>query len=195
MAPETRRRDRRHLRHEAARREILDLAWRMARHDGLNALSLSALARAVGIEPQSIYTYFPSKNAVFDAMFAEANRELLDRFRAVELPDDVDERFRALAHLFLSFATEDQARYQLLFQRVIPDFEPSPEAYAAAVEVLETGRAQLAAAGIVDDADFDLWTAIVAGLAAQQNANEPGGDRWLRLVDRAVDMYLAAVRA
>ncbi|GEM_PF-6857394 len=34
-----------------------------------------------------------------------------------------------------------------------------------------------------------LWTALVAGLAAQQTSNDPGGDRWLRLIDEAAGMY------
>jgi hypothetical protein len=29
----------------------------------------------------------------------------------------------------------------------------------------------------------------VSGLSTQQIANDPGGDRWLRLIDDAVDMY------
>ena len=74
-------------------------------------------------------------------------------------------------------------------ERTIPDFEPSPESYALAIEVVERSRAALADAGLVKQDDFDLWTALVAGLAVQQLANDPGGKRWLRLVDRAVDMY------
>ena len=189
-----RRRDRRHVRHEATRREILDLAWAMARRDGLTAVSLSALARAVGIEPQSMYTYFPSKNAVFDAMFAEGNRELVARMTATTWPDDARAMLQLMARLFLEFSTEDSARHQLLFERVLPDFEPTPESYAIAVEALEHGRALLAKAGITDDADLDLWTALVSGLANQQLANDPGGDRWLRLTDRAVEMYIRAVK-
>jgi hypothetical protein len=27
-------------------------------------------------------------------------------------------------------------------------------------------------------------------VAAQQNANEPGGDRWVRLLDEVIDMFL-----
>jgi hypothetical protein len=38
---------------------------------------------------------------------------------------------------------------------------------------------------------MDAWIAIIVGLAAQQASNEPGGDRWLRLVDDVTDMYLA----
>ena len=29
---------------------------------------------------QSLYSYFPSKHAIYDAMFAQGNRELLDRY-------------------------------------------------------------------------------------------------------------------
>jgi hypothetical protein len=41
---------------------------------------------------------------------------------------------------------------------------------------------------------FDIWTALTGGLAAQQNANEPGGTRWLRLADDAIDMFLQHFR-
>ena len=53
---------------------------------------------------------------------------------------------------------------------------------------------RMAAAGITEQADLDLWTALLSGLASQQVANDPGGDRWLRLVDDAVDMFLAHVQ-
>ena len=75
------------------------------------------------------------------------------------------------------------------FQRTIPDFEPSAESYAIAIEVVERGRAQFAAIGVTDPAHFDLWTALVSGLGSQQAANDPGGDRWLRLIDDAVEMF------
>ena len=82
-------------------------------------------------------------------------------------------------------------RYQLLFQRPIPGFEPSSEAYAPAVEGLDETRRALRACGITDLKALDAWTAVTGGLAAQQNANEPGGDRWVRLVDEITDMFLA----
>jgi AcrR family transcriptional regulator len=193
MTPTTptqpRRRDRRHHRHEATKQEILDTAWSMVRADGLAALSLRALAHAVDMEPQSLYTYFASKNALYDRMFADGNQELARRFAEAEIPDDLRAALRAGARLFVEFANQDQARYQLLFQRTIPGFQPSPESYAIAVEVFATGRAILTRAGLRDDADFDLWTALVAGLASQQLANEPGGDRYIHLIDDAVTMF------
>ena len=193
MTPTTptrpRRRDRRRARHEATKREILDTAWSMVRADGLAALSLRALAHAVDMEPQSLYTYFASKNALYDHMFADGNQELARRFAAAEIPGELRAALRAVARLFVEFAAQDQARYQLLFLRTIPGFQPSPESYAIAVEILASGRVILTRAGLRDAADFDLWTALVAGLASQQLANDPGGDRYIRLIDDAVTMF------
>jgi hypothetical protein len=50
--------------------------------------------------------------------------------------------------------------------------------------------ARFAAIGITDREDIDLYVAVVGGMADAQLANDPGGDRWARLFDRAVDMYL-----
>ena len=193
MVPETpvqpQRRDRRRDRHEATKQEILDQAWSMVRADGLAALSLRALAHAIDMEPQSLYTYFASKNALYDHMFADGNRELASRFSRAEIPAGPRAALRAVTRLFVAFAAEDQARYQLLFLRTLPGFRPSPDSYAIAVLVIEDARALLARAGIRHAADFDLWTAIVAGLASQQLANDPGGDRYIRLIDDAVTMF------
>jgi AcrR family transcriptional regulator len=190
---ESRRRDRRRVRHEATKQEIVDVAWQMVRAGGLNTLSLRALANAVDMEPQSLYTYFPSKHAVYDRLFADANHELLSRFEQIEISDDPGKLLREIARLFVTFAAEDQARYELLFMRTIPGFEPSAESYASAVAVFAKGRSILRTTGLSDDADFDLWTAIVAGLAGQQLANNPGGNRYLRLIDNAVEMFATHV--
>ena len=182
-------RDRRAERREATRAEIVNAAWELAREQGLAGLSLRDVAARIGMRPPSLYWYFDSKNAVFDAMFAEGNRELLSRMASFDWPTEPRALLREIARAFVEFSAEDPPRAQLLFQRTIPDFEPSPESYALAVEALEEARARLVAAGVADQAHFDLWTALVSGLASQQQANDPGGDRWLRLVDEAVDMF------
>jgi len=182
-------RDRRAERRESTRAEILEAAWQLARTQGLAGLSLRDVARRIGMRPPSLYWYFDSKQAIYDAMFAEGNRQLLARLAEQDWPADPRALLRLTARVFVEFSAEDVERYQLLSQRTIPDFEPSPGSYALAVEVFEQMRARLAAAGLSDPAQFDLWTAVVAGLAAQQTANDPGGVRWLRLIDEAADMY------
>ena len=182
--------DRSAARREATKAEILDAAWEIVRAEGLAALSLRDLARKVGMRAPSLYQYFDSKHAIYDAMFAQGNRELLERYGRLGPSGDAVRDLRAGARLFVEFSAEDPARYQLLFQRTIPGFEPSPGSYAIAVEILELGRGRLAAAGFTDQQALDLYTGMVAGLAAQQTANEPGGTRWIRLVDEAVEMYV-----
>jgi len=82
-------------------------------------------------------------------------------------------------------------RFQLLFLRTIPGFVPSEASYAIALQSLEQMRERLRALGVDDEAASDMWTAVMTGLVSQQIANDPGGDRWLRLLDPAVDMLLA----
>ena len=185
-------RDRRAERREATRAEILDAAWALAREDGLAGLSLRDVAARVGMRPPSLYWYFDSKHAIYDAMFADGNRALLERLGG-EWPTEPTAMLRRVARVFVEFSAEDPARSQLLFQRTIPDFEPSPTSYALATEVFDRGRAALATIGVTELADVDLWTALVTGLASQQITNDPGGDRWVRLIDAAVDMYAAHV--
>jgi AcrR family transcriptional regulator len=186
-------RDRRAERREATIQEILDAAWGIVRDEGLAALNLRELARRVGMQPPSLYVYFDSKNAIYDAMFAEGYHQLADAMAAYETTGDLRGDLRAIARTMVEFSAEDPARAQLMFLRVIPGFEPSPESYAVSVARYEDMRAQMASYGITEQADLDLWTALTSGLANQQSANDPGGDRWIRLIDDAVDMYIAQV--
>lgn len=174
----------------ATRSEILDAAWAMARRDGLAALSLSALARHMGMQPPSLYTYFPSKNAIYDAMFAQAAREFLDVLRSIEHGDDPRAAIKVGARAFFDFCRADPARYQLLFQRTIPGFVPSATSYAFAVEAFELTAEQLRERGIDKPEHLDLLTALLTGLVNQQISNDPEGDRWERLVDDAIDMFV-----
>jgi AcrR family transcriptional regulator len=182
------KRDRRAERRESTTSEILAAAWELAATQGLAGLSLRELAQKIGMRPPSLYWYFDSKNAIYDAMFLQGNRQLLARMAEVDWPSDAKSILRVCARGFVEFCVEDAPRFQLLFQRTIPGFVPSPGAYALAVEVVEQMRARLAAAGLRDPAAFDMLTALVSGIAAQQIANEPGGDRWVRLIDDMIDL-------
>jgi AcrR family transcriptional regulator len=182
-------RDRRSERHEATRAEILAVAWELVRTEGLAGLSLRDLGRRVGMQAPSLYSYFDSKHAIYDAMFAEGCREFLDRQRQMVITGDSLRDLIMIMRLFVNFCTENPVRYQLLFQRTIPGFEPSAESFAMSVEGLTAMRAQLAEMGFTDPEVLDLLTALGTGLADQQISNDPGGDRWIRLVDEAMEMF------
>jgi hypothetical protein len=57
------------------------------------------------------------------------------------------------------------------------------------VRVLQRSLDQLAELGVTDRGDVEILLGMVAGLVDQQLANDPGGDRYARLLDRAIGMY------
>src|SRR5438045_6573008 len=123
-------------RREAKIASIVDVAWELAREHGIAGISLHALAREVGMRQPSLYEYFDSKHALYDAMFADGNRQLLERIDGLKLPSNPRKAVHVAMRAFVDFALEDPARSQLLFQRPIPGFEPSAESYALARDVM-----------------------------------------------------------
>lgn len=183
-------RDRRAERRQETIEEIVATAWRLCRVEGLGGLSLRELATEVGMRPQSLYTYFDSKNAIYDAMYADGCRQFVAGQQRWELVGDARADLKTMARYYVEFCVQDPVRYQLMFQRTIPGFEPSAESFAISVGSLEAAREHLVSLGIDRPGDLDLFTAIGVGIASQQIANEPGGDRWTQLVDDAVDMFI-----
>jgi AcrR family transcriptional regulator len=115
---------------------IVESAWKLAREHGIAGVSLRALAREVGVRQPSLYAYFDSKLALYDAMFADGNRHLIERIDLVKLPRDPRAALKKLLAEFVAFALEDPARYELLFQRHVPGFTPSRTSYVVGGEVL-----------------------------------------------------------
>jgi AcrR family transcriptional regulator len=183
--------DWREARRQSARDAIVDAAWSLVHDEGLAALSLRDLASRAGVTTPTLYAYFDSKHAIYDAMFGRAAAEFADwTARPLEAAEPAAVLV-AIAHRFVQFCVMDVHRYQLLFQRTIPEFEPSAESYAPAVRALDMARNSLALGGITDPRHLDLWTALLTGLVDQQISNDPGGDRWTRLVEEAMAMFLA----
>jgi AcrR family transcriptional regulator len=177
-------------RREAKVSAIVATAWELARTFGIGGVSLHALAREIGIRQPSLYVYFDSKHALYDAMFADGNRQLLARLDAVKLSRNPRAAVKAFMRAFVDFAVEDPARCALLLQRPIPGFEPSDESFAYAQSVLRRAIELLHVAGLEAQADVDCFIAMVAGLIDAQISNDPGGDRWTRHLGRLTDMYL-----
>ncbi|MBI4883403.1 MAG: TetR/AcrR family transcriptional regulator [Actinobacteria bacterium] len=168
----------------------MDAAWELVHEQGLAALSLRDLAARAGITTPTVYAYFDSKNAIYDALFGRAATEFTERMNQ---PFDAIEPAAILVasvRRFVDFCTSDVARYQLLFQRTIPAFEPSAESYAPAVRALDAARERLALNGITEPKHLDLWTALLTGLVDQQVSNDPGGERWTNLIEEAVTMFI-----
>lgn len=190
VQPEQAAPNRQAARRTATRDEIVAAAWQLCREEGLAGLSLRELARRVGLAAPSLYSYFASKDAIYDEMFRQGQVQMGEAMAPHVEADVAGGRAvaRRAARSFFEFCTADPVRYQLLFQRTIPGFVPSPQSYALAVAQLESLGRQMQALGVHEPRAMDLWTAVLTGLTDQQISNDPGGTRWADLVDDAVDM-------
>jgi AcrR family transcriptional regulator len=178
-----------------AEREILDAASDLVNRHGVAAISMREVAGLVGMRAQSLYEYFPSKNALLDALFSEGFALATERLLALPEAGTADERLKASVRDFLRFCVDNPGRFHLMLQRTVPDFEPSPQSYAVAAASLQVMVDRAAEAGITCDADIDVLRALISGLAGEQIANEPGGDRFIARAYHAVTILLHARRS
>src|SRR5580700_3907390 len=116
MLNEADRGDWREARRRSARSAILESAWESVREQGLAGLSMRDLANRAGITTPTVYAYFGSKNDIYDAMFGQAAAEFEAHMAAPYPEEGPKQNLVALAKRFVSFCTQDVARYQLLFQ-------------------------------------------------------------------------------
>jgi AcrR family transcriptional regulator len=183
-------------RRQAAVREVLDAASALMEREGVAALSLRELSRSLGIRPQSVAHYFPTKAILLDALFRDGFSDLAARLRGVGGADgDPADALTAAVSAVVAFCAASPARYHLMLQRTVPGFTPTPESHEVALAALGLLLGRLTAAGINDPADVDVFRGMVNGLVAEQIANDPGGRRFIGRADHAVRLFLAGAAA
>ena len=175
--------DRRARRRQETIAEILGIATEVMTEQGVNGLSLAEVARRLGVQPPSLYKYFPSLMAVYDALFRRGQAEHLAVMR--QAMAGAEPGLAALTTGLEASGTwllANRAIAQLMFWRPVPSFEPSPEAFAPSAEMVALQRTALAdavAAGqLGPGADSDeavcLVSTLITGVLSQAIANEPG---------------------
>jgi len=189
MADEYRPGGRRLRRHQETREQILVHAIDIMGSQGVAGLSLGEVARRLGVRTPSLYTYFDSKNALYDELFRRGWQECHDvvrghaeRLGTVTAVTDVIGRGLALLTSFVRWALDHPALSQLMLLRPVPAWEPAALAYEAAVDFLRLLIDEVHAyqdKGLLRaDTDLDEMVTNVAtictGVIATQLANEPG---------------------
>jgi AcrR family transcriptional regulator len=179
--------DRRSRRRQETITEVIDTAAEIMAEQGVAGLSLGEVARRMGIRPPSLYGYFPSKHALYDALFEHGAQLVLTVVKDAADSADSDDSETLIDALltaggtFIRWSVDHPAYSQLLFWRPVPGFTPSVEAYRPAVEMVELTAALFASLkergltrpdASVDDMQRD-WTVLVSGVISQQLSNAP----------------------
>jgi AcrR family transcriptional regulator len=190
-------------RREQTIHEIVDHAVAVMDEVGVAGLSMSEVARRVGIRPPSLYKYFPSRLALFDRLFRDGQQANLDAFRAGADTATAPGLNTLTAALEASgrWALANQSLAKLLFSRPVPGFEPSAEAFAPSLamvadvqqmlrDAVELGELKREAAG---PEGLSIVSILTTGVLSQQLSNEPdaGYDdgRYTRLAPRLFAMF------
>lgn len=115
---------------EATLREITDAARTQLRAVGPQGLTLSAVAREVGMTAPGLYRYVDGVDGLLTLLISEGFLGLADQLDAAResVPrDDPGGRFLALALALRSWAQADIAQYGLLFGSPLPGYEAPQE--------------------------------------------------------------------
>lgn len=175
--------DRRARRRQETITEILDIAVEVMGEEGVNGLSLSEVARRLGVQPPSLYKYFASLMAVYDAIFERGMAEMVEVMReAMDAPPPGLASLAAGLDANGRWCLQHPVVAQLLFWRPVPSFAPSPEAFALSAEMVAVQRRALADAvaagelgpGAATEDGVSLVSILIAGSLSQAMANEPG---------------------
>ena len=200
--------ERRQRNREEMQRAILDAARAVMREQGVAALSLREVARRVRMQAPSLYTYFPSKMALYDALFLEGIRTYATYLdRAIGGHTSFWDILQVWVETYMRFAQEHPELYQLCFEHPVPGFVPSEASMAESRRLLVSSEELLAKAVANGELRVDLPTnqardliiAMMHGLTAQHMANEPdlpvGSGRYGTLLPHAVALFQAAWEA
>ena len=134
-------------------REILDAAERQLTEVGVQALSLRAVAREIGMTVQSLYNYFTSRDELITALVAAAHDDLADAVEAARdahRGSDAGERVLATAHAYRSWAVANPTRFGLAYGMPMVDYAAPPDGPTT------VGPRRVAA--LFSETVFDGWT-------------------------------------
>jgi AcrR family transcriptional regulator len=98
--------------------EIKDQAYAQIAEGGPGALTMSAIAKAMGMSGPALYRYFASREELMATLVTESFEDLADTLDAVDegvRDESPEDRLRAVANGFRSWALGAPHRYRLVY--------------------------------------------------------------------------------
>lgn len=156
--------------HGNLRAELLDRAIEVVGRDGVDALSLRALARDLGVSHGAPSRHFPDRQALLDAVAELGFERLRTRLADAVVAGPFRDRVHGFARAYVGFATDHGALLDLMFAgKHRPGAEgvaaASERAFAPARQLIEDGLAAGELAGTRDDIGTAMLS-LLQGLAA-----------------------------
>jgi AcrR family transcriptional regulator len=136
-------------------------------------LTVRRVATAAGTTTMALYTGFGSRDGLLDVVYARGFEQLRAGMAPAALVADPAEAVLGLLEAYRVFALANPGLYGLLFERVLPGFDPSPEVRSIALDttfgLLATQAGRLLGSAAQHEASrklaYTLW-ALTHGLVS-----------------------------
>ena len=166
--------------------------------EGPAALTVRRIATDAGVSTMNVYSRFGSKDGVVEYLFVEGFRRLGAGMNAAPTTDDSLTDLCACGLAYRQFAIDNPTLYSVMFDRAVPDFEPTVEAQTLASATLEllaarVGRAM--AAGSIRQGDplhtaALVWATCHGVVSLELKAAKSPEIDWLEVYREAMAMIV-----
>lgn len=194
---------RRSYHHGDLRRAIEETTLAVIESDGLEAVSLRAIARRLGVSEAAPYHHFAGKQELLAVLAADAYRGFHGRMLAALESASVDpfERLAAIGGAYVDYALENRGRFRLMFGAHMVDLAAFPEVYEAGhpTRVLLSEVVAGCVAGsavdslLVEQAAWALFHGIASLTAEDELRFDDGSTGVERLTVGAIDLLIRGV--
>lgn len=175
------------------RDDVIEAALAIVDREGLDALSLRAVADSLEVQSPSLYSHVDGLSGLLDALAVAVTAEFGETLRDSVIGVSGDEAVAAFAHAYRRWATDHPGRYELSLRKV-----EGREKRAAGIGAIETMDRVLAAYGLSgSDATAAGRTlrAALHGFSTLEAADALGRGRHDASFDYLVAFFVEGVRA
>jgi AcrR family transcriptional regulator len=191
------------VRHDEVAQTLLDAASVVLATEGAAALTVRRIAADAGVSTMNVYSRFGGKDGIVEHLYMEGFSRLADATLGVAETDDPMADLIACGRAYRGFALANPTYYSVMFERAVPQFEPSAAALLHAGSTLQLladrlGRAM--ATGAMPTADpfhtaAVVWAACHGVVSLELKNVVPPGLDWEQVYDTATTALMLGLMA
>lgn len=174
------------------RDDVIEAALTIVDRDGLDALSLKAVADALDVQSPSLYSHVDGLTGLLDALTLTATAEFGETLRDSVVGVSGDDAVAAFAHAYRDWATTKPGRYELSLRKVARADKRA--AGRSAIETMDRVLASFGLVGAEATAAGRTLRAALHGFSTLEAADALGRGRHDESFDYLVRHFLRGVR-
>jgi AcrR family transcriptional regulator len=177
---------------------LLKAASDLLAAEGPGALTVRGIANAAGVSTMNVYSRFGGKDGVVEHLFIEGFQRLRAGMESVIATDDPIADIVSCGLAYRRFAIDNPTLYSVMFDRVVPDYQPTIDGQLIASSTLELLARRLERAmksGALRTADplptaALVWATCHGVVSLELKAVGPIAIDWSDVYHRAMSMII-----